>query len=926
MDKITLNGRDYTLVTVDYETYFDADYTLSKKMNVSEYIRDDRFNAYLVGIKIGNGPTKTYAEHEVIPAMQAIDWANCAFVAHNAQFDGLIAMERHGITPPGLWIDTVAMARACLPHVRNHKLDTVAKYFGLAGKEKASALQNMKGVKNYTPEMLAACAEYCVDDVDMTYEIFVQMYGSIPDRELRLIHETTRMFCQPVAEIDVDRVRDELKRELAFKAQALSKVNVPISVLMSNDQFANELKARGVEPPTKISPTTGEETYAFAKGDLEFQALEENPLVADLIAARLAVRSTLAETRAGRFIAAGTTGKLPVALNYYGAHCVPGDTEVLTPNGWQPLEEWQGGVIAQVDEQQQIRFLPATRFVGPTAEEWLEVKAPYVQCDFTLGHTMPYLTHGGMQFAQEKAGDFSKRNSRFVPISGVCTDAGSLTPEQMRAIVMVQADGHIETNTAFGRCITIFVKKERKKQRARELLTACGIPFTTHEFASHPGFLRFVIRQIDAPTWLLKSKTFGAWLLDSTAEAKKAFVEELHLWDGWVHNGSQHYCTTSTENAEWVQTMLHLAGFSGRIITKPPRTESRKPLYVIGIRARNYAQVKASAMEITRKPQQTYCTQTQTGFWLARRNGHIFVTGNTGRWSGGNKMNLQNLPRGSELRRSIVAPPGHKIVVCDSSQIEARVLAWLAGQENLLEQFRNKADVYSAFASVVYGRPIDRKRVDEHGNKPDELEGIVAKVCVLGLGYQMGAPRLQETFATGMMGPKVEFSLEECRHFVNTYRTANIEISRLWQRMDHILRAASVGQEGSYKCLSWGKDYIRLPNGMFLHYPALTVTENDQIEYYNKFGISYIYGGLATENAVQALARIIVAEQMLDIIDADQDYTVMTMTHDEIVVICPDEKADACLDDMLRIMRTPPNWAPDLPLDAEGGYAQDYSK
>lgn len=616
--KIKLNGKEYTIVTIDYETYFDQEYTLSKSMNTSEYVRDERFEAYLVGIKVGNGPTQIFTEADVVPALKRIDWSTHAFLAHNTQFDGLVTVEALGIDPPGLWLDTLAMARACLPHVKNHKLDTVAKYFGLAGKVKASALQNMKGVRNYTPEMLAACGEYCIDDVDMCYDIFWKMYNAIPDKELRLIHETTRMFCQGKALVDVDRVRNELNRELAHKAQALAKVNLPISELMSNEQLAIHIRSRGVEPPTKISPTTGKETYAFAKSDLEFQALADDPRVADLVAARLAVKSTLGETRAGRFINAGTTGKLPVALNYYGAR--------------------------------------------------------------------------------------------------------------------------------------------------------------------------------------------------------------------------------------------------------------------------------------------------------------------TGRWSGGNKMNLQNLPRGSELRRSIIAPPGHKIVVCDSSQIEARVLAWLAGQESLLEQFRNKADIYSAFASIVYGRPVDRKRVDEHGNKPDELEGMVGKVCILGLGFQLGAAKLQDVFAKGMMGPKVDFTLNECRHFVNTYRSANYMIAALWQKMDHVLRAASVGQEGTYKCLSWGKDYIRLPNGMFLHYPALTVTENDQIEFYDKYGVSYIYGGLATENAVQALARIIVAEQMLDIIDADPDYNVMTMTHDEIVVICPDEKVDTCLDDMLRIMRTPPTWAPDLPLDAEGGYAQDYSK
>lgn len=616
--KIKIKGVEYTLVTIDFETYFDQEYTLSKGLNMSEYIRDERFSAYLVGIKIGAGPTKTYAEKEVIEALRAIDWSTHAFLAHNTQFDGLITTEALEIAPPGFWLDTLAMARACLPHVKNHKLDTVAKYFGMAGKTKATALQNMKGVREYTTEMLEACAEYCIDDVDMCYEIFWKMYDAIPDKELRLIHETTRMFCQGTALIDVDRVRQELNRELAHKAQALSRVDVPLTAIMSNNGLAQALRDRGVEPPTKISPTTGKETFAFAKSDLEFQALAEDPRVSDLIAARLAVKSTLGETRAGRFISAGTTGKLPVALNYYGAH--------------------------------------------------------------------------------------------------------------------------------------------------------------------------------------------------------------------------------------------------------------------------------------------------------------------TGRWSGGNKMNLQNLPRGSELRRSIVAPPGHKIVVCDSSQIEARVLAWLAGQENLLEQFRQKQDIYSAFASVVYGRPVDRKKYDANGNKPDELEGMVGKVCILGLGYQMGAAKLQETFAKGMMGPKVEFSLDQCYHFVNTYRSANYMITALWQKMDFILRSAAAGQEGDYKCLTWGKDYIRLPNGMFLHYPALSVTENNQIEYYNKFGISYIYGGLAAENATQALARIIVGEQMLDIIDEDPDYTVITMTHDEVVAIVPDEKADQCLQDMIRIMSAPPSWAPDLPLDAEGGYAQDYSK
>jgi len=102
-------------------------------------------------------------------------------------------------------------------------------------------------------------------------------------------------------------------------------------------------------------------------------------------------------------------------------------------------------------------------------------------------------------------------------------------------------------------------------------------------------------------------------------------------------------------------------------------------------------------------------------------------------------VNFQNLPRGGALRRSITAPEGHTVVACDSSQIEARVVAWLAGQDDLIEDFRNNVDIYSKFASVVYGRPIDRKRkeVGADGKEfaPDFVEGFVGKTCILGLRH-----------------------------------------------------------------------------------------------------------------------------------------------------------------------------------------------
>lgn len=113
----------------------------------------------------------------------------------------------------------------------------------------------------------------------------------------------------------------------------------------------------------------------------------------------------------------------------------------------------------------------------------------------------------------------------------------------------------------------------------------------------------------------------------------------------------------------------------------------------------------------------------------------------TGRWSGQDKVNLQNLPsRGKNaksIKKCITAPPGHIVIDCDSSQIEARCLAWEAGQEDLLQAFRDKADVYSQMATKIYGRPVDRKRVEvdpETGKeyKPDQREGEVGKATILG--------------------------------------------------------------------------------------------------------------------------------------------------------------------------------------------------
>lgn len=294
----------------------------------------------------------------------------------------------------------------------------------------------------------------------------------------------------------------------------------------------------------------------------------------------------------------------------------------------------------------------------------------------------------------------------------------------------------------------------------------------------------------------------------------------------------------------------------------------------------------------------------------------------THRWSGGNKMNLQNLKRGGELRRSILAPKGYSIVVADSSQIEARVLAWLAGQTDIVNAFASKQDVYKLMASAIYGVPVDQVTKDQR---------FIGKICVLGLGYGMGHTKLRQTLKQGVMGPPVELSETECKRIVDIYRSRNHKIKQFWKVMDGVITGMLVGTAGVVGPMEYGKGFIRLPNGLFLQYYGLRgeaeIRNNDllatEVTYLTRNGMTKLYGGLLTENVVQALSRIIIAEQMLKI---GANYRVVTMTHDEIVVICPTKQADKCLDYMLKVMSAAPDWAPGLPLAAEGGHDTCYSK
>jgi len=603
-------------VVLDFETYYDRDYSLTK-LTTEEYIRDERFEAIGVAIKINDEPAQWYPQMHIEKGLRTVDWENSLVIGQNMMFDAAILAWRFN-RKARAWGDTLGMSRALFPHDKAHGLAAQAKRhsIGMKGDEVINALG--KRHKDFTEEQLARYGEYCINDVELTTKLF-DLYATdykFPVGEMKLIDATLRMFVEPKLVLDAPLLREYVVEVRETQEALLAAVNVDRAQFMSNKQFADLLREYGVEPPTKISLTTGKETYAFAKTDEDFKRLMEehpDPRVNALVAARLGVKSTIEETRAERFLQMSNRGAFPVPLRYYGAH--------------------------------------------------------------------------------------------------------------------------------------------------------------------------------------------------------------------------------------------------------------------------------------------------------------------SGRWSGQDKVNLQNLPARdptkNTLKRAIKAPPGYVIIDCDSSQIEARTLAWLAGQMDLVDAFANKQDVYRIMAAQIYGVAPDQV---------DKTQRQVGKTVILGAGYGVGHAKLRLFLKTGA---KVEVSEEEAKRIIDTYRRTYYRIPELWKRADTALAmlAAQMPMPVDAQQLVHvvpGKG-LSLPSGLHIQYPDLRqfADEEGQLRwhYTSRGRIVAVYGGKCVENFTQAVARCVVGEQMLRIA---KRYTPVLTVHDAVACIAPEEEAEEAQRYVEECMSWRPRWAGTLPLACEAGRGASY--
>lgn len=326
-----------TPITIDFETYYDKEWSLTK-ITTEKYIRGDKFECIGLSIKIGNMPTYFHRKENWKGFITSIleKYPNSPFVCHNASFDMGILGLRYGIHPR-FTVDTAVMAKLCgLDRVAGGtSLAKITDFLcdkGVLDKVKGTEVHNMLGVHadDMTEAQWKAYGEYCKLDTDLCYQLYMYMLDKVPLSELVMSHITTEMWTKPVVGIDVpllEQYADQLatEREQMLKGIA-GKLGLSTDDMLKNLRSAPKFKAilesLGVKVPMKHSEKQNKLVPALSKTDQEFLALQEHPnkLVSTLVSTKLGAMSSMEQTRTATFLDIAQRGLMPIPLRYSAAH------------------------------------------------------------------------------------------------------------------------------------------------------------------------------------------------------------------------------------------------------------------------------------------------------------------------------------------------------------------------------------------------------------------------------------------------------------------------------------------------------------------------------------------------------------------------------------------------------------------------------
>lgn len=838
------------------------------------------------------------------------------------------------------------------------------------------------------PEDWIKFVNYCRLDVEAERELFKALpKWNCTEWEHRL----------QVLDAEINRRGVKVDIELAKAAVELSERRKGILAEETQRQTNGEVGAATQRDALidYMAREYGWKIDTMTKAELEKRV--DDPSVPEPVRELLKLRLMSTKTSIQKFKAllrrVNKDGRMRGGLQFRGAArtgrwCLTGDHEVLTPNGWVRLDEWQGGEIACWNVDETVDFMEAKALAFPYEGEMCAIESKRVSQISTPDHRMACAWGTKREWRVKTAEECALGKVR-IPYYGRRKLPWFCVEEiPLRVAVMTQADGHFSSR---GR-VTFHFKKERKVARCQMLLSAAGIRFSRNTYETGTVF---TVYPSDIPEWLraFEEKVFSPALFDADPDV---FFDELSFWDGSVSTkNSFQYSTAVRANADFVQAFAHMSGRAAILLERPGRKEGWSTIYTLNIweNGSNRSVVMPEAHSKQAFKGTVYCAETKTGFFMVRRNGRVWVTGNSGRG-----MQLQNLARPTMpqreidfaaavlkdgtfecfyedpssvlpnlLRGEIIAPAGKKLIVADYSNVEGRVLAWLAGEEWKLQAFRDfdaghGHDLYK----LAYARAF--------GVKPEDVtkpQRQIGKVLELALGYGGGAPafaRFAKAYGIDLsdMAEYVKSTAQRAvwleavdgyPYFVEKNRTGGLEreafiacdvLKRLWRKTNpkivqfwanvgQAVQKAIVSRESvrvGYVAFTRTESFlvIRLPSGRLLCYPSPKTNPGVGKDSFTYMGVNQFsrkwekiesYGAKNVENITQAVACDLLSEGLLRM-DAAGYKTVLTI-HDEAITEAPDTD-EFTFKKMEHLMSTLPDWAPELPLVAAGYEAYRYRK
>ena len=946
-------------LSIDIESYSDVDLS---KCGVYKYASSPAFEVLLFGYAVDDGDVRVVdlACGEQIPdeIIFALSDTSVTKWAFNAMFERVCLSNFLGdwLEPEGwhctmVWAATLGLplslesAGAALG-LEKQKLTEgkdLIRYFCVPCKPTKANGGRTRNRPEHDPEKWKRFKAYNLRDVETEMQIQKQLSNfPVPDAIWEEYHLDQEINDRGIG-VDMELVRQAIaidarsRERLTAAMQKLTELENPNSV----QQMKQWLADHGLE-----TDTLGKKAVA------ELVKTAPEPL-----REVLSLRQQLAKSSVKKYTAMKNAvcadGRAHGMFQFYGANrtgrfCLTGDHEVLTDKGWIRLDEWRGGRIACWNPNgEAVSFQKANALNFPYKGLMYEYCDKRISQISTPEHKMYVKRRYGGEWMVDTVENMECYRPS-IPFTGYRQTTSGMEHSILRVLVMVQADGCFADDGS----VLLGFTKLRKVERCKMLLRAAGITFTYRVYEENPRPRhQFKIISRNVPLWLriFRNKTFDTWLFDESADV---FFDELVYWDGYRSaKNSIQYVTCNKQNADIVQAFAHITGRAAQLKVKDRREEHPKwsVAYVLDIWL-----TPKNCHEVRNKPKKfqfdgtVYCAETSTGFFLVRRNGRVWVTGNSGRL-----IQLQNLPQNhisdlvqaralvrsgnyealsmlyedipdtlSQLIRTAFVPQdGRKFIVADFSAIEARVIAWFAGERWRLKVFEDGGDIYCASASQMFHVPVEKHGVNGHLRQ----KGKIAELA-LGYGGSVGALKSMGALEMGL-------AEEELQPLVDAWRDSNPMITQFWWAVDRAVKDC-IRQRVPTETHGLRFDYrsamlfITLPSGRRLAYVKPRIGENqfggESVAYMGVSGAKKwerleSYGPKFVENIVQGTARDILCYAMQTL----KNCSIVAHVHDEIIIEADRRMSVAAVCEQMG--RTPP-WAKGLKLRADGYECEFYQK